>query len=82
MPADTSATGMAGVLADVHRRQFFIALATGTGEWQSSNDAQQFTARYGASRYGVAARPDSLGRVAWQVSWTLRGIGGWGVGPG
>ena len=75
VPADTSAAGMAGVLADVRRRVLAIAPTPTTGHPQSSNPGQRLHASYGARHYQVAAQPDSLGHSAWRVRWTLASIG-------
>ncbi|WP_262905867.1 beta strand repeat-containing protein [Hymenobacter terricola] len=78
VPADTSATGMAAVWADVHRRSYFLAATADQPATTrvADNAAQHLVATLAPDRYTVAAVPDQEHhRSAWQVGWQLRGIG-------
>ena len=76
MPADTSATGLAAALDDVHRRAYFLAPAgsSSTNEVAAYNPEQGLSATLGGATYSVAA-PSNGDVPAWQLHLTLRGIG-------
>ncbi|WP_324674156.1 FG-GAP-like repeat-containing protein [Hymenobacter sp. GOD-10R] len=90
VPADTSASGIAGALADVRHRSYFLAPAPQAPTARiADNAAQHLTAQLGATTYTIAAAPSpsalprpgepaplrAASKPAWQVRFALRGIG-------
>ena len=82
VPADTSAAGMAAIWADVRRRSYFLAAdAAEAGPRRATNVAQRLTAHLRPAAYTLAAtvplsaEPAAAAPPAWQVGFTLRGIG-------
>ncbi|RYU73954.1 FG-GAP-like repeat-containing protein, partial [Hymenobacter persicinus] len=75
VPADTSARGMAAVWADVRRRSLFLSADRKTGTLRAGNYAQRLTATFEPRSYTVATPTPGSAALAWQVRFTLRGIG-------
>jgi hypothetical protein len=90
VPADTSAAGLAGALADVRHRSYFLASTQQAPTARAAdNAAQHLTAQLGATAYTIAAAPApsapprpgqpvmqrAVSKPAWQVRFALRGIG-------
>ena len=75
VPADTSGRGMAAVWADVRRRSLFLSADRKTGTLRAGNYAQRLMATFEPTSYTVAAPTQGSAALAWQVRFTLRGIG-------
>ncbi|MBO2012480.1 FG-GAP-like repeat-containing protein [Hymenobacter negativus] len=73
-PADTSHGALTSILADVRHRSFCLTPAKAAG-LTADNYRQRLGARLSASSYTVASRTTDGTAPAWQVRWTLRGIG-------
>ena len=74
VPADTSHGALRGILADVRHRSFALSPTKAAG-LRADNYRQRLGATLSAGSYTVSARTTDGTAPAWQVRWTLRGIG-------
>jgi len=72
--ADTAGGALAGILADVRHRSFFLSPAR-RASLTAGNYRQHLAATLEADHYTVAADTARRGGPAWQVTFALRGIG-------
>ena len=74
VPADTIRGTLAVILADMRHRSFALTPTKAAG-LSADNYRQRLGATLNADSYTVAARTTNGRAPAWQVRWTLRGIG-------